>query len=706
MSLIKRWGLGVDLQFTARDAVRAIGRTHAGIARLRTEFANVGAAASGFVGSMGQLALIATPVALAFGAAIGKGSALASSFEAQSLTMRVMVGDATKAAALMETIRQKAAATPFAEGDLIEGSKRLLRLTRDNVSANTELLDVAMTMAAINPDKSVVDAVEGILDATSGGGFERLKEFGLAFRAEDFAAAGRPGGEAWAQAVTQAIGNEMRRATRGEDIVGALSQTFSGRLSTLKDAGSNILRSIGIGINDAIGPMLPELTGWIQRLEGPLVASAGRIMGVIREVAARAAPFVQRLVGLWASLGEDGQARVFDLVLGLGALLTVLLPAGGVVGGVVVALGAVLSAGAALVPLLSSIAGAVGAALAPEVLLPVAGAVAAVAGGVAVLFAAISREGEGPMDTIRRLAGALEGPLAGAMAYAGAAWDAFTSGFSERWAGLSPMIDQIRTAFEPVVLKVSELLGLLLGEDWTATIATWETFGRVIGVVADVILGVLLGAIKAIAVFADVAVSALRPFYLAIYEIARGFSDLVSGSASAADAISRMMRGLVGGIFAMANAVMQILVGTLQIMLGAMADAIRLVPGLGGVADLVDAGASGLGDVRGGIERALSESIAATSVAAGDKAAAVADAVIPPRAAASSQDPVRTRSETGGTGAAADVVVKINEREIARAVGAAGVRTAQRRGEELPADARGRVLRGAVVQPLTTSDVW
>jgi len=697
VSLIKRWGLGVDLLFEARDAVVNMTRTHRATARLGSEFRNVGAAASDFAGKLGQVAMVLTPIALAFGAAVGKGSALAADLEAQALTMRVLLGDGAKAEALISQIREKAAATPFAEGDLLEGSKRLLRLTKDNVKANGELLDTAMTMAALNPTKNVTDAVEAILDAAGGGGFERLKEFGMAFRAEDFAAAGRPGGEAWGKAITEAMTAEVTKLTRGEDLVGALSRTFTGRLSTFKDAITNGLRTFGQVINAEIGPMFEGLTDWIKGLEAPIRQAAEGLAGMFRTVLAMARPWIARLLGWWDQLGTDGQAMIFQVVMAVGALSAVLLPVGGLLGAVVFAVSSLVGAVAAAWPVISSLAGVIAAAMAPEILIPVALGLAAVAAAGVALFAALSQEGEGPLDTLGRVAGLVRGFLVDAFDRARQAWEAFAGGFLSTSTGLGDAVARLRDAFAPIADKLAEVWALMAGRDGTAALTMWDMIGQAVGFVGNVLVDKVVAGLELVATVIDVLVLAWRPFALALDQVIQGLLGLVTGSMTAEDAIHVMLNGVIGAIVGLVNLAFQVIAGAIEAVIRLLVVNFAGIPGMESILGATgNLGADAIGRARRSFEEATSNAIAGMDLAENRRTRAQAGQAAPTINVA----PAVVENTVN-----VDTTVKVDGRDLAKAQGAAGVRSAQRQGENIPAEARGRILRGGVIRSLQPSEI-
>ena len=244
--------LSSEVKKTGRDMERAFGGADRSARRLERTYDAIGRSASFASRQSGRLTSSLMSVqSLALGVAGGLAgrtifdSMIGSNIEMerQRVTFNTMLGDVAKADDLFGRINSYAAATPFAKGDLIEGSKRLLRLTGDNVDMNERLLKTASKMAAINPDKSISDAAEAILDAEQGE-FERLKEFGLKLKKDDLKKI-KKRGETMGQAALRGIEEGLTKQTGGRDVVGALSKTFAGRMSTLKDNISESMRVAG-----------------------------------------------------------------------------------------------------------------------------------------------------------------------------------------------------------------------------------------------------------------------------------------------------------------------------------------------------------------------------------------------------------------------------------------------------------------------------
>lgn len=186
--------------------------------------------------------------------------------ERAKTTFNVLVGDSRKASMLIAEVRKYAAETPFGESELIEGSKRLLRLTGQNSEQNIKLLKLAGTLAAINPSKTIEDATEAILDA-EGQEYERLKEFGIKLKADDVKKSKKKG-ETLGQAALRGFEEQLNKQTGGRDVVGALGGTFAGQLSTLGDGIGETIRKAGEPAFLVLRRGLGELSGELNNLSG------------------------------------------------------------------------------------------------------------------------------------------------------------------------------------------------------------------------------------------------------------------------------------------------------------------------------------------------------------------------------------------------------------------------------------------------------
>src|SRR5687768_13469173 len=126
MSLFRKWGFGAELIFEGGRATAEMGRAQQAVIALRGSFGKLQEAGGRVSAGLSAIGTLLAPVGLGLGFAANQASSLAGNLEAQKLTMRVLVGDLAEANRLLQMIHDHAAESPFTEGQLIEGSKRLL----------------------------------------------------------------------------------------------------------------------------------------------------------------------------------------------------------------------------------------------------------------------------------------------------------------------------------------------------------------------------------------------------------------------------------------------------------------------------------------------------------------------------------------------------------------------------------------------------
>ncbi|MEC1786090.1 tape measure protein [Schinkia azotoformans] len=175
-----------------------------------------------------------TAVVAGFGALVASGIKANSEMEQYRNTLNTVMGDSKKAGETLDWVKKYAAKTPFEMPGLVEATTKLSAMGLEA----EKFLPMAGDMAAVfkSSGKSVGDAAEAINDAMMGE-FERLKEFGIKLQQTDFKEGGKYAGKTYAEAL-----EEEFKAHNYAGAAEALSTTFSGRLSTLKDTVSMFLQ--------------------------------------------------------------------------------------------------------------------------------------------------------------------------------------------------------------------------------------------------------------------------------------------------------------------------------------------------------------------------------------------------------------------------------------------------------------------------------
>ena len=676
--ILRRWGLGVELVVETGRAVARLTSARRTVTALRGAVRGLGGALSGAVGLLQQLGTVAVPLGAGMGFLAARGSKLAASLEGQSVAFNVLVGSASKAADLMARLRTFAAETPFQEGDILEGSKRLLRITRDNVAQNESLLKLMGQLTAINPSKNIVEAVEALLDASSGGGFERLKEFGFSFKMEDFKAAGRPGGAAFAKAVEDEIRKKLVEMTGDVDLIGMLSATFSGRLSTLKDAVDNTLKAVGQTLNTRLKPVVEALTDRINSTRAAVERATEMIANRWERMAGRVRPVVDDLLARWDALGTEGQARLMSIAAAVVSVIGVLAPLGLAAGVVAFALGSLVS-----------IAGPLASVLSPGIILPLAQALAVVGAAGATFFALFRDEGEGPLEFLRSIATTTGGLLVGAFSAVRAAWGAFASTFlPELGTAIPEALATVRGPLLALMEQLRHMLALIMGEGMN--LDAWRMVGLVLGKVVGGAVKGLAKALRIMIALADVGRTVFGPLIVAASRFVRTLIGIVSGSITVREAVNDMIASIAGVMLAGFAGIASGLLGFVELALRIARETVAAIPGASKLLEGKDFGADNVAKARRGISDGIADTIAGIDKASASRAEA--------RAGSVSIDPT---FNVPAPEVKVESTVCIDGEEIARSVGDSSDRSGNRQGRPLPAKTRGRVLRGdGVLRPL------
>lgn len=212
----------------------------------------------GISSKLGALAKgIAIPLTIATagaGAAIKGGMEL----EQQQISMRhfMGVGNAGKSdkeldamsAKYLKDLRNNANVTPFETGEVISAGTRALQIAGGNTKEAMNMVTLAEDMAALNPGKTVGDAMEAIADMNIGE-MARLTEFGVKASSKDDPK------EVQKQLETMYAGG-----------AGKLADSGSGLLSTITGKLKSNMADIGQSMLEPLKPVMSNVIGFIDQV--------------------------------------------------------------------------------------------------------------------------------------------------------------------------------------------------------------------------------------------------------------------------------------------------------------------------------------------------------------------------------------------------------------------------------------------------------
>ena len=530
-----------------RPAVRSMGKLKKATSSARMEFGKffamvgTGLAAIGAANILGDLGNLFT-----------KSLGLANTLEAARVTFDVMLGSTEKSADLMQRISKFSAKTPFQKADIIEGSKTLLRVTRGNIDANEKLFKLSASIAAIKPGTKVAGVSEAIAKATIGS-FRGLEQFGLVLQAEQFKKIGTKGGEDYSKAVIAEIERQFTRLTGGRDLVGLLSATITGKVSTLQDNVENLMLAVGESLTKELG-LKPILDRAIEDIElitdavrallfgedfpqgipPGLFAIATFITNTISKITRVRDIVVKQASTIWKWFNRLSEP-LQKLALSLGVVASTSGIVVGILTPVALALSALFTLAAApiagvLIPALKA------AAAATLVFLPL---VLAIGAG----FTVFRLQGESIGDTLKRLGGIV-------LTWGVGKWSQLKAILHETWIIVRFNLQQawisIKSALEDLKPALAEVLVMFRGSTTNMTQA--HSAGRLLGKAISFLIrgfaGLLIIGLKLTAWFLKRFKPTLNAVGSDIWKVTKAFFDLISGVGSAKANLKIMMLGI------------------------------------------------------------------------------------------------------------------------------------------------------------------
>ena len=236
------------------------------------------------LGAVGALAGSAAALAgggMLAGAMVGHGSDL----EQQSIAMKHFLGgDEAKASDYLAELRKNANETPFGTTEVISAGTRAVQIAEGDTKKGMEFVKLAEDMAALNPGKTISDAMEALADAQMGE-MERLKEFGFKGSQELFKAAG---GDLFKMKST--TGKSLMEMYEGGAM--KLAGSHKGKLSTISgniesgmaESGLKIIEALSpaldrlIPVSEQVAAKLPQITESVLKYAVPAFKTAGTII--------------------------------------------------------------------------------------------------------------------------------------------------------------------------------------------------------------------------------------------------------------------------------------------------------------------------------------------------------------------------------------------------------------------------------------------
>ncbi|APM40542.1 transglycosylase SLT domain-containing protein [Clostridium kluyveri] len=219
-------------------------------------------------------------------------------------------------------LRTEANITPFGTSEVIAAGRRAVNITSGDTKAGMDLVKLSENMAALNPGKSVMDAMEALADLKTGE-TERMKEFGFKISQDDINNAG--GVESYFKQQTSSEGNIGKVFAGGAS---ELSNSTAGKWSTVTGNLETIGANFGKAFLPVINKILTPLANLLDKNADGFTKFGENIIKIGGKIGTVLTPTFNTISKIIKSVGEPAFKSLSKIVQ------TVVLPAFKFLGGI------------------------------------------------------------------------------------------------------------------------------------------------------------------------------------------------------------------------------------------------------------------------------------------------------------------------------------------------------------------------------------
>lgn len=217
-------------------------------------------------------------------------SKLAASAETTSVAFRTLVGDTEKADAALARVRKMADSTPFEFPELADAARKLIAFGEGSETVADTLRKVGDVASGISAPLGDIAEIYGNarvagtlfaedINQLTGRGIPIIQEFAKQLNISEGAVKklASEGGITFPM-LEQAFTDMTSGAGKFSGMMDATSRTMEGRLSTLGDSFKGAMTAVGVGLNEAIKPLV---SGAAEKIDGlkDKAAELGRDLG-------------------------------------------------------------------------------------------------------------------------------------------------------------------------------------------------------------------------------------------------------------------------------------------------------------------------------------------------------------------------------------------------------------------------------------------
>lgn len=183
----------------------------------------------------------------------------------------------------VDELRKNAELTPFDTPEVIAAGTRALTVSKGDTDSAMNMLKIAEDMAALNPKKSLEDAMEALAGLQVGDTM-RMKQFGFRITQEDIKKAG---------GIDNIINNQIQPFFEGG--AAKLSKSAGGLWSTLQGMVSAKIQDLGYSVLEKLIPHMEGAVAWLENAGPTIDKWAGYISTGIGFVIDKGALFVGKV---------------------------------------------------------------------------------------------------------------------------------------------------------------------------------------------------------------------------------------------------------------------------------------------------------------------------------------------------------------------------------------------------------------------------
>lgn len=217
-------------------------------------------------------------------------SQLAASAETTAVSFRTLVGDTKKADAALEDITKLAASTPFEFPELAGAARSLVAFGEDSKDVASVLRRIGDVASGVNTPIGDLAAIYGkarVAGTLMADDINQLLERGIPILQEFARQTGKSAGEIKDMAskgeitfpmLEQAFISLTSGAGKFSGMMAQASATMEGKLSTLGDSWKGVMTAVGVGLNEALKPIVGIMSDKLDTLKEK-AQSLGQTLG-------------------------------------------------------------------------------------------------------------------------------------------------------------------------------------------------------------------------------------------------------------------------------------------------------------------------------------------------------------------------------------------------------------------------------------------